>query len=131
MANPQVQVLLEKLQRVGVPLDEYVKGQLFYGIKTGLNEAFVIDAKTRERLIAKDPKSTELIRPFLLGRDIKRYQPLTCQQFLIFTRQGVNIDQSPAIKQYLRRFKKSLTPKPKRWQGENWPGRKPGSYQWY
>ncbi len=131
LANPQAQALLEKLQRAGVPLGEYVKGQIFYGIKTGLNDAFVIDVKTREKLIAKDPKSAELIRPFLLGRDIKRYQPLVSNQFLIFTRRGVEIDQYPAIKQYLRRFKKSLTPKPQHWQGETWAGRKPGSYQWY
>jgi Eco57I restriction-modification methylase/TaqI-like C-terminal specificity domain/N-6 DNA Methylase len=131
LANPQAQALLEKLQRAGVPLGEYVKGQIYRGILTGLNEAFVIDAKTREKLIAKDSKSAELIKPFLLGRDIKRYQPLTYQQFLIFTRRGVNIDQYPAIKQYLRRFKKSLTPKPQHWQGETWAGRKPGSYQWY
>ncbi len=44
-------------------------------IKTGLNEAFVIDAETKEKLIAEDPKSAELIKPFLAGRDIKRYQP--------------------------------------------------------
>ncbi len=131
LANYQAQALLERLRQVGVPLGEYVKGQLYRGILTGLNDAFVIDIKTREKLIAKDAKSAELIKPFLLGRDIKRYQPLVSNQFLIFTRRGTEIDQYPAIKQYLRRFKKQLTPKPRGWQGDTWPGRKPGTYQWY
>jgi hypothetical protein len=131
LANHQAQALLEKLRRMGVPLGEYVKGQVFCGIKTGLNEAFVIDAKTREKLIAKDPKSAELIKPLVLGREIKRYRPISGHHFLIFTRRGTDIDQYPAIKQYLRRFKKQLTPKPRHWRGETWPGRKPGNYQWY
>ena len=42
------------------------------GVLTELNEAFVIDVETRERLIVDDPKSAEIIKPFLAGRDIKR-----------------------------------------------------------
>jgi hypothetical protein len=44
-----------------------------YGIKTGLNEAFIIDAATRDRLIQEDPQSAHIIKPILRGRDIKRY----------------------------------------------------------
>ncbi|MFZ2807555.1 MAG: N-6 DNA methylase [Desulfosalsimonadaceae bacterium] len=80
--------LLDKLRNTGVTLKEYVQGQIFYGIKTGLNEAFVIDSDTRDRLIAEDPKSTEFIKPFALGRDIKRYQALTKNQYLILIPKG-------------------------------------------
>jgi hypothetical protein len=82
-------------------------------------------------LIAEDAKSAELIKPFLVGRDIKRYQPLKSERFLIFTRRGVDIENYPAIKSYLLQFKEQLMPKPKDWQGENWPGRAEGSYNWY
>ena len=44
-----------------------------YGIKTGLNEAFIIDAPTRRALIQKDRRSAELIKPLLGGEDIRRY----------------------------------------------------------
>ena len=44
-----------------------------YGIKTGFNEAFIIDEATKERLIKEDSKSAEIIKPLLRGRDIKRY----------------------------------------------------------
>ena len=106
-------------------------GKIYYGIKTGLNEAFVIDAKTREKLIAEDPKSLELIKSFLAGRDIKRYQQPESDKYLIFTRHGVNINDYPAIKQYLSQFKDRLMPKPKDWKDKEWNGRKPGAYQWY
>jgi adenine-specific DNA-methyltransferase len=66
------------MKGTGVPLGEYVGGKIYYGIKTGLNEAFVINETTRTRLIAEDARSAELIKPFLAGRDIKRYeQPKT------------------------------------------------------
>ena len=42
--------LLEKLRNAGKPLGDYVEGRFYYGIKTGLGDAFVIDAKTRDRL---------------------------------------------------------------------------------
>jgi hypothetical protein len=53
--------LVKKLKEAGTPLGEYAQGRFYYGIKTGFNEAFVIDATTRERLIAEDPASADLI----------------------------------------------------------------------
>ncbi len=75
LAQGETQMLLDKLRTVGKPLGEYVNGKIYYGIKTGLNEAFVIDAKTRDKLIAEDKKSDDVIKPFLAGRDIKRFSP--------------------------------------------------------
>ena len=65
-----------------------MKGKIYYGIKTGLNEAFVIDKETRNRLISEDRKSAEIIKPFLLGRNIKRYQSPLIEQYLIFIPKG-------------------------------------------
>ncbi|MFZ5994392.1 MAG: Eco57I restriction-modification methylase domain-containing protein [Thermodesulfobacteriota bacterium] len=74
LERPEVLALMEKLRKAGTPLGEYVQGKFYYGIKTGLNEAFVIDAETRKRLITEDPKSKELIKPWLRGRDIKKWK---------------------------------------------------------
>jgi hypothetical protein len=131
LVNQSTQDLLDKLRKSGVPLAEYVHGKIFYGIKTGLNEAFVIDNTTREKLIADDPKSAEVIKPFLAGRDIKRYQPVSSEKFVIFTRRGIDIEKYAAIRNYLTQFKERLMPRPKDWKGKKWPGRKPGAYQWY
>ncbi len=75
--------LLERIRAAGKSLGEYVQGQFYYGIKTGLNEAFVIDSATRARLIAEDPRSAEIIKPFLRGRDVKRWRVEFADQYLI------------------------------------------------
>jgi len=89
LTDTQVQALLDKLRAAGKPLGEYVEGKIYYGIKTGLNEAFVIDAATRARLIAEDPRSAEVIKPFLAGRDIKRYQTPGSDRYLILFEKGI------------------------------------------
>lgn len=130
LSNQAVQNLMAKLRATGKPLGEYVDGKIFYGIKTGLNEAFVIDEGTRAHLIAQDPRSAEIIKPFLAGRDIKRYLTPEVSKYLIFTRRGIEIEGYPAVLGYLSQFKERLTPKPKGWTGE-WKGRKEGTYKWY
>ncbi|MCH9056647.1 Eco57I restriction-modification methylase domain-containing protein [Synechococcus sp. PCC 6716] len=116
--------LLEKLRNAGTPLGEYVNNRFYYGIKTGCNEAFVVDRPTRDRLIAEHPSSAEVLKPFLRGRDVKRWIVDYQDLWLIFTRRGIDIQQYPAIHKYLLQFKDRLTP--------GIPGgRKLGSYQWY
>ncbi|WP_425342631.1 Eco57I restriction-modification methylase domain-containing protein, partial [Lunatimonas salinarum] len=94
LTDSRTQALLIKLKSQGVPLSEYVDGKIFYGIKTGYNEAFVIDRETKERLIAEDPRSAEVIKPFLAGRDIKRYQQPRSDKFLILFPKGFTIKRN-------------------------------------
>jgi len=127
--------ILKKMERKSVPLKVWLGDRkINYGIKTGFNKAFFIDEETRARLIVEDPKSAELIKPLVIGEDIKRYKIEYKGRYLIFTRRGVNIDCYPAIKEHLEQFKTELNPRPPDWkrttQGR-WPGRKPGSYKWY
>ncbi len=135
LEHPNVLALLDKLRASGTPLGEYVDGRFYYGIKTGCNEAFVVDRATRDRLIADDPKSADLLKPFLRGRDVKRWRVQPQDLWLIFTRHGTDIEQYPAVKAHLQNYRKRLEPRPKDWKnthpGERWPGRKPGPYKWY
>ncbi len=124
LASPAVLKLLAKLKAKGTPLGEYVKGRGYWGIKTGLNEAFVIDRATRDRLISEHKSSSEILKPFLRGRDVKRWCVDSQDMWLIFTRRGINIEEYPAVKHYLSQFKKQLMP--------GTPGgRKPGTYEWF
>ena len=124
--------LLKKIRSAGVPLGEFVKGRFYYGIKTGFNEAFVVDRATRDTLIAEHPSSAEVLKPFLRGRDVKRWKAESKDLWLIFTRQGIDIKKYPAILRHLTQFRKQLEPRPKDWPaGEKWEGRKPGPYKWY
>ena len=65
--------LVEKLLSLGTPLGQFVDGKIYRGVLTGLNEAFVINQVTHDRLVAEDPKSAEILKPFLRGRDVGRY----------------------------------------------------------
>ena len=123
--------LLNKLKSSGIPLKEYVNGKIYRGVLTGLNKAFVIDTETKDRLITENPNSAEIIKPFLLGRDTKRYQPSNSERYLVFTRRGIDIKKYPAIERHLNQYKEQLMPKPKGWKGVKWEGRKSGAYQWY
>jgi len=116
--------LLTKLRNIGRPLGEHVNGALYYGIKTGLNEAFVIDRATRDRLINEHPSSSKVIKPLLRGRDVKRWCVDYQDLYLIFTRRGINIKNYPAIEKYLSQYRDRLT------AGVE-GGRKAGSYEWY
>ncbi|WP_350333463.1 Eco57I restriction-modification methylase domain-containing protein [Coralliovum pocilloporae] len=134
LESPALKALRDKI-RAGRKTLKEVYGSPLYGIKTGRNEAFVIDRQTRDRLIAEDPKSEEILKPWLEGRDLKRWRAESRDLWLIFTRRGVDIDAYPAIKQHLERYREILEPKPVGWRanvyGEKWPGRKPGPYYWY
>jgi hypothetical protein len=70
---PAGAALLEKIRRNGMPLVEYVGAKPLYGIKTGFNEAFMIDTPTRDGLVADDPPCAEVIKPYQRGQDIERW----------------------------------------------------------
>lgn len=88
LAKQEIQSLLDKLKLAGHSLGGYLDNDVYYGIKTGLNKAFVIDEKVRSTLIKEDSKSEEIIKPFLEGKDVKRYQYLKSKQYLILLKNG-------------------------------------------
>jgi hypothetical protein len=77
---------LRKMRASGVPLGEYVKGQIYRGVVTGLNKAFVIDGVKREELILQDPNSTEIIKPFAVGKDIRKWVVDYKDKWLVYSR---------------------------------------------
>lgn len=84
-------------------------GAPLYGIKTGLNEVFVVDRATRDRLIAADPKSADLLKPFLEGKDLKKWRIEPQDLWLIYIpKNRIDIDTYPAIKHYLLPFRDKL-----------------------
>ncbi|OUL23385.1 type I restriction endonuclease subunit M [Nostoc sp. T09] len=122
----------KRIEQLGITLGEYVKDKIYYGVKTGLNEAFVIDGQKRSELISKDAKSIEIIKPMVAGKDIHKWNLEFKDSWLIFTRRGIDINTYPAIKEHLSQWRTLLEPKPKEWSNnKKWLGRKSGSYKWY
>lgn len=99
--------ILRKIEVSGTPLSRW-NVQIRRGILTGLNDAFIIDTPTKDRIISEDPKSAEIIRPILRGRDIKRYSYTFAGKWIIatFPSRHYNIEDYPAVKEYLLSFGK-------------------------
>ena len=86
-----------------------VYGPPLYGIKTGLNEAFIVSSEQRDALVKRDPRSAELLVPFLRGENIERWCVEGEGLFIINTPKGkVRIDDYLAIRDHLLPFKPEL-----------------------
>ena len=103
-----------KIEAHGIPLKDW-DIKINRGILTGCNDAFIIDGKTKDELIAKDPKSAEILKPILRGRDIHRFSYDFADKWLIASHNGyvddegkevppINIEDYPAIKDWLDGF---------------------------
>ena len=109
--SPIEQSIKKKIEAVGTPLKDW-DIQINYGIKTGCNEAFIISTEKRKEILDncqtedERKRTAELIRPILRGRDIKRYGYEWAELWLIatFPSRHYNIDEYPAVKQYLLSF---------------------------
>ncbi|MFP4394046.1 MAG: Eco57I restriction-modification methylase domain-containing protein [Anaerolineales bacterium] len=134
LADTQITELLIKLEKVSMPLKKYIQGEMYRGISTGLNEAFFIDQATRDRLIAEHADSRDLIKPLIMGDDVRKFRIEYQGRYIIFTRRGVNIDHYPAIKRHLQQFQAKLEPctiEDNIEDNRACQGRKPGNYTWY
>ena len=115
--SPIEQSIKRKIEAVGKPLKDW-DIQINYGIKTGCNEAFIIDEAKRAEILSNcqnedERKRTEaIIRPILRGRDIRRYDYVDSGKYLINTHNGVkekgippiDVTDYPAIKDHLDSF---------------------------
>jgi hypothetical protein len=104
--------LLEKLKSTGMPLGEYVKERFYRGILTGSNEAFVVDRATRDYLVSEHKSSIELLKPFVRGRDVKRWYIENPDLWLCYVGWNCEIDKYPAIYNHLQHFRKLLKARP-------------------
>lgn len=133
--------LLERIRAAAIPLEKWCNGQLYYGIKTGFNEAFVINGPTRAALIQKEPKAAQIIKPLLRGRDVKRWKVEPEDYWLIFIpwhfplQEGTSISGAsleaekafkagyPAVYEHLHKYKGKLSARDKAETGIR--------YEWY
>ena len=117
LESPEVLDLLKRFRNAGPPLGEYITDPPYFGIETVPTEVFVVDRATRDELIAADPSSADILKPFLQGSDIRRWQVESKDQWLIFTYRGIEINAYPAILKYLEKYKELLS---KRGDEQEW-----------
>ena len=139
--SPIEQSIKRKIEAVGTPLKDW-DIQINYGIKTGYNEAFIIDTAKRDEILdncqSEDERerTAELIRPILRGRDIKRYGYNWAGLYLIatFPSRHYDIEQYPAVKKHLLSYgieRLEQTGKVHNVNGEKIKARKKTSNKWF
>ena len=129
VAYPDTLALLEELRSTGNTLGECVADRLYRGIITGCNDAFVIDAGTRDYLIDEDAGSDELIKPLFRGRDISKWKTDSTDIYIIAIASSANrewpwsdasdereaerifIEYYPAIFEHLSAYQERLIPR--------------------
>jgi methylase of polypeptide subunit release factors len=105
LASSAAANLRGKMERSGPRLGELCRGVLGWGVKTGLNDAFIIDQATRDRLVAETPAAKDIIKPLLAGDDVRRYEVHSRSTYLIYTYHGVDIHNYPAVEKHLKPFR--------------------------
>ena len=139
--SPIEQSIKKKIEAVGTPLRDW-NINIYRGVLTGCNEAFIINTEKRDEILAncqtddERTRTAELIRPILRGRDIKRYAYEWAELWLIatFPSRHYNIDEYPAVKQYLLSFgveRLEQTGKTHIVNGEKVKARKRTSNKWF
>ena len=139
--SPIEQSIKRKMETVGTPLKDW-NINIYRGVLTGYNEAFIITTEKREEILAncqsedERTRTAELIRPILRGRDIKRYGYDWADLYLIatFPSRHYDIEQYPAVKQHLLSFGKERleqTGKTYSINGEKVKARKKTNNKWF
>ncbi|MSR58777.1 MAG: restriction endonuclease subunit M [Planctomycetaceae bacterium] len=108
LIRPACAALLDRLKADTITLHEFTGGRICMGIKSGLIDAFVITPQQRRAIIARNPKASQIIRPFAQGRQIRRYAMAPIDEYLIYTHHGIDIEPYPAVIEHLRPFREEL-----------------------
>jgi len=111
LGDESVLSLKDKIEKAGKPLKDW-DVKIYYGIKTGFNEAFIIDSEKRDEILRnckteeERKRTEEIIKPVLRGRDIDKYMYKWAGLWIIgtFPAKNLNIDNYPALKEYLGSF---------------------------
>jgi type I restriction-modification system DNA methylase subunit/DNA-binding TFAR19-related protein (PDSD5 family) len=130
--DKETRSLLDHLKKKSLSLETVLKGETYSGIKTGLTEVYVIEKSLADRLISQHKSAKEVLKPFLMGKDLKRYKQPKPDKYILFLPKGwtkgrntSNLDAAvfmkknyPSIFEYLNENAVSL--KKRSDQGDYW-----------
>ena len=142
LAPQRIAEIHDKIEQQSTALGDYIKDEIHWGIKTGLNEAFVLDRETRDQLVSQHEKSKDLIQPLVIGDDIRQYNVEYSDQYLLVIksgwttkRAGTSVEEDawkwfckeyPAVTGYLSEFEERARERYD--QGEFWWELRPCDY---
>lgn len=100
----QNSTLIDKLRRVGAPLHETIGHRALFGVKTGCNEAFILNRSQADRI----DRGRKVVKPILFGKDIRRYRTEFAERYVVYLHPERDINKFPAVKRHLLSFKDGL-----------------------
>ena len=106
---PEVRALMQKMHDRGISLQEHVGRPPLSGVQTGLNEAFVVDAEVRRKLLEEDARCDEVLLPLIRGRDIKRWSPSDSRLWLLYIPWDFKLERFPAVARHLDQYRDKLS----------------------
>jgi len=122
LLNPQIQSVIQKLAVRGNRLKDHLDSDIYTGINTGLNEAYVIDQQKYQQFFESDPRNADVLRPFLTGKGVKRWSATWTGKYLIVAQIGIDMTEYPDILTHLEQYRTQL---------ERRTDYKPRIMQWY
>ena len=128
--------LKNKIEKTFPPLKDYVQGEAYRGVLTGLTEAFIINDEDRNQIISEDKNASSIIHPIIRGRDMKVWENAHANSYLIgtFPARHLSIDNYPGVKKWLNGFglhRLEQSGKTYIINGEEIKARKKTSNKWY
>ncbi len=128
--------LKNKIENTFPPLKDYVQGEAYRGVLTGLTEAFIINDEVRNQIISEDKNASSIIHPIIRGRDMKVWENAHANSYLIgtFPARHLSIDNYPGVKKWLNGFglhRLEQSGKTYIINGEEIKARKKTSNKWY
>jgi len=121
IADAKASNLIAIMEKAGKTLEEYAGGQIFYGVKPGCNDAFIVSQEKRDELVRLDPKCKSVLKPVVHGDEVRRWRIDHEDQWIIYAPWDFDIRQYPSIEEHLSQYKKQLKTRPECAQGRyNW-----------
>ena len=107
--NPLVSSILNKFKNVNTTLQEYTNGGVYYGIKTGLNEAFIIDKTKYLEIVTQDKASEKLLKKMVEGDDFGKWHLNHSGRYMVATGYDLEIEnEHKGIYNYLEQYRDKL-----------------------
>ena len=125
--NDKLENIFFKIRNQSTELSDFISKKVFLGIKTGKNEAFIIDNEIRKSIVNLNPKESEIILPIATGKEIYRYKYINNEKYLIFTKYDIDIKNLyPATFNWLEKFETDLLKRGDK--GKDWWNLRPCDY---
>ncbi|MTF37509.1 Eco57I restriction-modification methylase domain-containing protein [Cyanobacterium aponinum] len=121
LTDQNIVTFLNKLTQKTITLNQYISGfntKIYVGIKTGFNKAFWINESQRKDFLLEDKKNNDIIKPLIVGDDIRKWNTKINTRYIILTKIGIEIEKYPVIFEYLKTNEERL--KKRSDQGNYW-----------